>query len=285
MTCAELQQVLPEIVDRDWSAEQEKHLQTCSECAGVVSDLELIAKESRSLQGSEEPSGRVWQFIQSELNQEQEDLESIAQQAKLLRETDEPSERVWNSIASVLDEYEADGEAIAVAARQLQGSEEPSPRVWNSIEIALREEGLIRKPLPERSLVGAFPRWRWQTAWLLPIAAALIVGVSFRLYRDSAQPKHFAVSKPVVPLPDDFVPKADMENADLDREMLDEVASRAPALRQRYENDLHNVNSYIRDAEQSLRANPNDEEAQQSLINAVEQRSMLYQLAADRSLP
>lgn len=285
MTCAELQQVLPEIVDENWNAEQEKHLRTCSDCASVVSDLQLIAKESRSLQGSEEPSGRVWQFIQSELNQEDEELQSIAQQAQLLRESDEPSERVWNSIASALDAYAADAETIALAARELQGSEEPSPRVWNSLEIALREEGLIRKAARERSLVAAFPRWRWQTAWLLPIAAALIVGVGFRMHHDSVQPKHFAVSKPVIPLPDDSLPKADLENADLDRQMLDEVASRAPDLRQRYENDLHNVNSYIRDAEQSLRANPNDEEAQQSLINAVEQRSMLYQLASDRALP
>src|SRR5581483_7660318 len=207
------------------------------------SDLQLIVKESRSLQGSEEPSGRVWQVIQSELNQEQEDLQSIAQQAQLLRESDEPSERVWNSIASVLKEYEAEGEAIALAARQLQGSEEPSPRVWNSIEIALREEGLIRRPPRERSIVAAFPRWRWQTAWLLPVAVALIVGVTFRVHRNNVEPKHFAVNKPVVPLPDDFVPKGDLENADLDRQMLDEVASRAPGLRQRYENDLHNVNS------------------------------------------
>jgi hypothetical protein len=285
MTCAELQQGLPEIVDNDWSAEQEKHLQSCPACADVVSDLRIITRESRALQASEEPSRRVWDFIQSELQQEQEELNLIAQQAQLLRESDAPSDRVWNSIASALNEYEADTEAIASEARQLQGSEEPSPRVWNSIEIALREEGLIRRPPQERSIVAAFPRWRWQTAWLLPVAAALIVGVGIRLHRDSAEPRHFAVSKPVVPLPDDFVPKAELENPDLDRQMLDDVASRTPDLRQRYENDLHNVNSYIRDAEQSLRANPNDEEAQQSLINAVEQRSMLYQLAADHSLP
>ncbi|HZQ68691.1 MAG TPA: hypothetical protein VFA68_09245 [Terriglobales bacterium] len=285
MTCAELQQGLPEIVDKDWSAEQEKHLQSCPACAGVVSDLKLIVKESRALQGSEEPSIRVWDFIQTELQQEQEDLQLIAQQASLLRESDEPSPRVWTSIASVLHEYEADGEVIAREARELQGSEEPSPRVWNSLEIALREEGLIRKAAGKGSLVRQFPRWRWQTAWLLPVAAGLIVGIGFRLHRDSAEPKHIAVSKPVVVLPDDFVPKADLENPDLDRQMLDDVAARAPSLRQRYENDLHSVNSYIRDAQQSLRANPNDEEAQQSLINAVEQRSMLYQLAGDHSLP
>jgi len=285
MTCAELQQGLAEIINNDWSAEQEKHLQSCPACADVVSDLRIITREARALQASETPNRRVWDFIQSELQQEQEELDLIAQQAPLLRESEAPSDRVWQSIASALSEYEADTEAIANEARQLQGSEEPSPRVWNSIEIALREEGLIRRPPQERSIVAAFPRWRWQTAWLMPVAAALIIGISIQLHRDSVEPKHFAVSKPVVPLPDDFVPKAELENPDLDRQMLDDVASRTPDLRQRYENDLHNVNSYIRDAEQSLRANPNDEEAQQSLINAVEQRSMLYQLAADHSMP
>lgn len=285
MTCAELQHVLPEIVDRDLSAEQERHLQACPTCADIVSDLRLIAQESRSLQASAEPSRRVWDAIQSELKQEQQELELIAQHAHALRESHEPSPRVWNSIAAQINQYEADAETIALEARQLQGSEEPSPRVWNSIEIALRQEGLIRKPERQDSILAMFPRWRWQTAWLVPIAAALVVGVGFQLHRDNAQPKHFVSSKPVVPLPDDFVPKADLENAEYDRQILDEVATRSPDLRQRYENDLHNVNSYIRDAEQSLKNDPNDEEAQQSLLNAVEQRSMLYQLAADRSLP
>jgi hypothetical protein len=235
------------------------------------------------LQASDEPSARVWQAIHSELQQDQEDLEFIAQQASSLRDSHEPSERVWNSIAAALSEFEADSNEIAQQARLLQASEEPSPRVWNSLEIELRKEGLIRTAPQQRSF--SFARWRWQTAWLLPVAAALIVGMSFRVHRDITAAKHFAVSKPVVPLPDDFVPKTDLDNPDLDRQILDEVAMRAPALRQRYENDLHSVNSYIKDAEQSLKANPNDEEAQQSLINAVEQRSMLYQLAADRSLP
>ena len=285
MTCAELQQVLPEIVDNDWSVEQEKHLKACPNCAGVISDLRLIARESRFLQGSVEPNRRVWDAIQSELNQEQEELDLIAAEARTLRESEEPSQQVWESIAARLNEYEADAEAIAREARLLQGSEEPSPRVWNSIEIALREEGLSRKPPHERFLVDRFPRWRWQTAWLVPVAAALIVGVSFRLHRDQPQPRHFAVNRPVTPVQDDLVPKTDLESPELDQQMLDEVASRAPALRQNYENDLHNVNAYIRDAEQSLRANPNDEEAQQSLINAEEQRSMLYQLASDRAMP
>jgi len=40
----------------------------------------------------------------------------------------------------------ADLNLISSSARQLQAVEEPSPRVWNSLEIALRQEGLIRRP-------------------------------------------------------------------------------------------------------------------------------------------
>jgi len=45
------------------------------------------------------------------------------------------------------------------------------------------------------------------------------------------------------------------------------------------------VNEYIRDAEESAQADPNDEEAQQSLMDAYEQRAMVYDMALDRSMP
>jgi hypothetical protein len=45
------------------------------------------------------------------------------------------------------------------------------------------------------------------------------------------------------------------------------------------------VNAYIEDAEASAKQNPTDEEAQQSLMNAYEQRSMVYEMALDRSQP
>jgi hypothetical protein len=56
-------------------------------------------------------------------------------------------------------------------------------------------------------------------------------------------------------------------------------------MRASYEANLEDVNSYIRDAEASTRSNPNDEQAQQSLMNAYEQRAMVYEMALDRSLP
>jgi DNA-binding SARP family transcriptional activator len=63
------------------------------------------------------------------------------------------------------------------------------------------------------------------------------------------------------------------------------VESRTPALRAAYENELRNVNAYIRDAEQSVETDPNDEEAQQTLMEAYGQKAVVYELAMDRSLP
>ncbi len=52
-----------------------------------------------------------------------------------------------------------------------------------------------------------------------------------------------------------------------------------------YASDLQNVNAYIHDAEQSAQADPNDEEAQQIVMDAYEQRATVYEMALDRSLP
>jgi hypothetical protein len=56
-------------------------------------------------------------------------------------------------------------------------------------------------------------------------------------------------------------------------------------MRAGYESDLRAVNAYIRDAESSVRDNPNDAIAQQYLMNAYEQRAMVYEMAMNRALP
>jgi hypothetical protein len=68
-----------------------------------------------------------------------------------------------------------------------------------------------------------------------------------------------------------------------DQQLLQSVARRAPAMKDVYEANLRDVNSYIRDAQESVKNNPNDEEAQQSLSYAYEQRAMVYEMAVDRS--
>lgn len=183
----------------------------------------------------------------------------------------------------------ADLKAISQQARLLQSSDEPNPRVWNSIELALREEGLIRNPgeawgsgpKPQPFLVHVRPKRR-RLAWSIPlaIAALLIFGV-MRERRTSMPNSQVAMSM----TPDVTVERfAGTDSAD-DRQLLQVVSRRSPAMLASYEADLRNVNSYIRDAEETVKINPNDEQAQRYLMNAYEERSMVYEMALDRSLP
>lgn len=208
MTCVEFQEVLPDIMEGERNAEHATHLQSCSVCSGLVSDLSLISEQ----------------------------------------------------------------------ARLLQASEEPSPRVWNQIEIALRQEGLIRQPGRDRSLV-AFPR-RWSPAWLLPVAAILVIAFGVVVYKGGPTQQQVADRAVATPV---GAPSA-ANNGD-DQQLLEVVGARTPSMRASYAANLQNVNAYIRDAEQIVQNDPNDEEAQHSLMAAYEQKAMVYEMALDRSLP
>jgi len=182
----------------------------------------------------------------------------------------------------------ADLELIAFEARQLQEVAEPSQRVWNSIEIALRQEGIIRDTRLGPSLVPARPR-RWSMAWLAPVAALVLVAFGIVIYqrgsRDSRLAAHLDTTTPslVAILPNSQKP-SNVNNSE-DDQLLAAVASRSPAMQAQYASNLQNVNAYIKDAEESAQADPNDEEAQQIVMDAYEQRATVYEMALDRSLP
>jgi hypothetical protein len=75
-----------------------------------------------------------------------------------------------------------------------------------------------------------------------------------------------------------------MSDAD-DQQVLRQVAVQNPSLRDAYESNLKQVNSDIADAQKSLDQNPDDADAQESLRDAYEQKTMLYDMATSRSLP
>ncbi|MBI1739824.1 MAG: hypothetical protein HY233_05945 [Acidobacteriales bacterium] len=244
MTCADVQKVLPEIMDGSPNGEFQTHLKSCPACAELVSDLELIASE----------------------------------------------------------------------ARQLAATDEPAPRVWVKIAAELRSEGIIREPEAASAhpvLVPSAGR-RWNAWWLAPVAAALVAAGAYLLNREPARqvasenpPAATSVSKetpaaaaPVVnpkPAeqiavqkapkvidrgePDDQAPMATVSTED--QQFLNGVGQRSPGMRATYESQLQAVNSYIRDAEAYLKQNPGDEDARQQLMNAYEQKAMLYQMALD----
>lgn len=171
--------------------------------------------------------------------------------------------------------------AIVDGAKQLQATEEPSPRVWNSIEFILRQEKLIREPQPPaRHSIVPWLRQSWGlAAWLVPAAAALLVGAGILLYQQ--RPARNVAATPAAKPAIVSSASADMS----DEQLLQEVSVRAPMMRAAYESNLRDVNNYIRDAQDTVNANPNDEEAQQALMDAYGQKSMIYDMALERSLP
>ncbi len=170
---------------------------------------------------------------------------------------------------------------ITQQALELRAADEPSPRVWNSIEIALRAEGLIRRPDGGLTVVPS-PSRRWSFGWLIPLAATFLVTFAVIDYYNAS---HQVGSQTPVAEVNSLSPKelARTVTAE-DQKLLEALAVSAPATRAAYEASLQDVNAYIHDAEESAQNNPNDEDAQQSLVEAYAQKNMLYEMALDRSL-
>lgn len=246
MNCSDVRNVLPEMIEDGQNAEFQKHLDSCVACSELVSDLNLIASESRGL----------------------------------------------------------------------AASDDPAPRVWVKIAAELRAEGIIREPEAEfaRPVPVSSPR-RWSAWWLVPVAAALVAVVSYFSYNRPAdqvakQNPPAAVSAPefsaaketpvqpkqagaksarvaadrtaqgVVQSP--APPDAPIETVSTDDgQFLKGIGQQSPAMRATFESELKAVNAYIKDAEAYLQRNPDDEDARQQLMDAYEQKAMLYQMALD----
>ena len=246
MTCAEVQRVLPELMENALDGEFGAHLKQCPACSELVSDLKLISSE----------------------------------------------------------------------ARRLAATDEPAPRVWVRIAHELKAEGLIREPGAVRPppVPVSTGRRRWGAWWLVPVATALVVAGSYVVSHKAPsqvaqQPP--AVQTPVTSTPDSLPqpqapvaknhatapPDATLQAASRqsannaqeaaeaqspeDQQFLSEVSTRAPGMRVTYENQLRSVNAYIREAQAYLKQNPDDEDARQHLMQAYQEKTMLYRMALD----
>lgn len=192
----------------------------------------------------------------------------------------------------------SDLEAISSEALQLAESEEPSPRLWLRIADELRAEGLIREPVTEsrRPVLVVSKRRSWNAWWLIPVAAVLIVGGVYVL---RPRPAGDIAQQPPITLPktqnasNRQSPATQSAETQLaasstvspqeqqaeDQQFLDEVSQTAPMMKATYENELRSVNSYIDDARAYAQQNPDDEDARRHLLEAYEQKQMLYQMA------
>ena len=177
----------------------------------------------------------------------------------------------------------ADLLVIACAAGELRATHEPGPRVWNGIEAALRREGLIRPQRAKGSLLPAFrSSWGW-SRWMLPVTAALLVTVGVLIRQHSASHEianNESSSRPALSEPGPDI-AAGLNDADL----MQEVEQQPAALKAEYSESLRRANQYIEDAKNVVAADPNDQEARRSLMEAYQQKAMLFEFALDRSLP
>jgi hypothetical protein len=237
MNCAEVQQVLPEIIDGSEDSVYQAHLKSCPGCSELVFELKLIARESRQL-----------------------------------AEIDDPPQRLWVKIAA-----------------------------------ELRAEGIIREPnvATIRPQAVVSPRGRWNSWWLVPVAVALLAAGSYvikpkptpAVANQTAAPARSATAKApesvvannekprVTPAPagsttlSGSTSQAPMTTVGTaDQRLLDGVP---PERRSAYESQLKAVNSYIHDAQAFIAKHPDDGDAQQHLMEAYEQREMLYQMTLD----
>jgi hypothetical protein len=205
----------------------------------------------------------------------------------------------------VCSELAADLQSISTQAQQLSATDEPAPRLWVRIAAELRAEGILREPETAKPAPVAAPRTRWSVWWLVPVAAVLVAGASYLVNHQPAATVAVQTAAPVqtplqtpatqappivaqVTAPKSSAPHNTVHHrvvepppsAD-DQQFLSEVSQRAPSMRATYEDQLRSVNAYIRAAQAYLDQNPDDEDARQHLMEAYQQKALLYQLALD----
>jgi hypothetical protein len=172
-------------------------------------------------------------------------------------------------------ELVSDLRAIASGAKVLCADSEPSPRVWANIQRTLEEEGIIRPAKqPGRVL---FPVRRWSPAWFATGAVIVLLAIGAFIYTNHRGVNQQVADSQSLTTPMGESPAASAE----DVELLSQVS---PAARATYADDLHTVNAFIRDAEDTVAQDPNDDEARHFLMQAYQERDMVYASAMDRSM-
>ncbi len=271
MKCSDVDRILPDLVDgvpigQGQDLEVQSHLRNCPACSDLVSDLKLIASESRQLAASEEPSPRVWARIAIELKAE-----------GLIREPEFDSVRPvllrghrsrWNSfwLAPVAVAVLAAGSYVLVhhpshhaTAQVIQQPVTQEVVVQPSqTQIAQQSTSQLGPQSPSQQPANHDPAQQMASTRTL---------------------KNPAPAGEKTPEPAE---EAQAASPVTDNEFLTEVSERAPTMRATYANQLQAVNSEIRETKAYLSQYPGDTDARQHLLEVYEQKAILYQMALDR---
>ncbi len=173
-----------------------------------------------------------------------------------------------------------DLEYIAQQAKLLLPMYDPSPRVWAGIEQSLQRQGML--PEGRLSLLGHTTTIPTQSkswtplGWAMALAASAVFAVLLINYRPqlpSTQSSSQNMSAQTA------VPPSD------DQVLVSQLSQQAPEERAAYEDSLREVNAYIADAQMAVDQDPEDSAARARLLDAHQQKQMLYEMAIVRGLP
>jgi len=259
MTCAEVERGLPEFLDDAPDVaiqrEVEAHLKSCPDCSDLVSDLKLISSEARQLATSEEPAPRVWARIAAELRAEGLTREPGSTGPILVPTS--PGRR-WSAwwLAPVA--------AALVAAGSYVVNHKPTPQAAKEQAPAIPVTSpAMTSPAPETPAVASH-------------------SVSAPAPQQLAE-KSAKATDIVGPAAGSAIASAvEPEPSAEDQQFLSAVSTLAPSTRATYESQLQAVNADIRESQAYLDRNPGDPEARQHLMDAYQQKALLYQIALDR---
>ncbi len=265
MTCSDLQRVLPEILDGSpdsavigalqgsLPADFDDHLKSCPDCSDLVSDLALIASEAHQLAATEEPAPRVWVRIAAELRAEGIIHEPESTPLRPVLVPSAPRRR-WSAL------WLAPVAAAIVAAGAYVVSHQPKPRV-------------AQQQTPAKPAVSPAPT---ETVAKTPTV------VPDQVPTVTPEPTPQQVAKKDTPPVDTVKPDVEPGPNAEDQQFLRAVSTQAPSMRATYENQLQAVNADIRETQAYVDRNPGDVDARQHLMDAYEQKALLYQIALDR---
>ncbi len=269
MTCSDVQQLLPELLDgapdAAFQTAFDSHVETCPDCAGLVSDLKLITSQAHDLAEMEEPPARVWVNIAAQLRAEGLIREPEAVPGRPVLVSSSPRRR-WSAwwLAPVAAALLAAGSYVIshksdqhiakqVAAPQtVSPSNAPQPQPLQPTPIESAKTGT---PTMSSSPVVASPR-------SVETAPQEVATKS-----DQSTPSPRVLSAP---------------SSKDDQQFLKVVSTLAPSSRATYENQLEIVNADIQETQAYVDQNPGDADARQHLMDAYQQKALLYQIAMDR---
>lgn len=165
---------------------------------------------------------------------------------------------------------------IAQGAPELAEMHDPSPRVWEELRKSLVAEGIIRPQAKPGRLMDFFFSPRWRPA-LVPLGAMAALVIVFVAYKADSRPTSTAMNTPTIESPK----YAELDDDDV--QLLDDVSSKTPALRATFEDNLRKANAYIHDAKDTVAKTPDNDEAQEDLIHAYNEKAMVYEMAIGHS--